>query len=162
MKRATILLKSYIRALSIDNFAVAIETAKGVEIAIVTNDTMINCIETDAPVIERRNGELFARVKRMYTATKALPYYKPIARLETPYKSVKDIPIYKSMRARGLEIVVCEALNSIGDNAIHTGDDISKVDVISEIFGNIECKFGAGRLYHAGGKNPKNKGGKKQ
>ena len=161
MKRATILLTAYIRALSIDNFAVAIETAKGVEIAIVAPDTMINCIESDAPVVERRNGEMFARLKRTYTATKTLPYYRPIARFTTPYKSVKDIPVHRSMRARGLEIVVCNALNTAGDKAKHTGDDISKVDVISEMFGNVECKFGGARMYHAGGKSPKNKGGEK-
>ena len=161
MKRATILLTAYIRALQIDNFAVAVETAKGVEIAIVAPNTMIDCVEFDAPVIERRKGELFARVKRLYTATKVLPYYRPIARFETPYKSVKDIPIYKNMRARGLELVVCAALVKAGDTATHTGNDISKVDVISAMFGNVECKFGTGRLYHAGGKNPKGKKAKK-
>lgn len=162
MKRASIMLASYIRILQINFFAVAVETAKGVEVAIVAPDTMINCVEIDAPVIERRKGELFARVKRLYTATKVLPYYKPVARFETPYKSVKDIPVHKDMRARGLEIVVCEALNAAGDVATHTGDDITKVDVISKLFGNIEVKFGTGRLYHASGKNPKKKrGGKK-
>lgn len=150
MKRASIMLAAYIRALQINFFAVAVETVKGVEVAIVAPDTMVDCVENDSPVIERRKGEMFARVKRLYTATKTLPYYKPVARFETPYKSVKEIPVHKDMRARGLEIVVCEALNNAGDCAVHTGDDVSKVDVVSEMFGNIETKFGTGRLYYAG------------
>lgn len=163
MKRASIMLAAYIRTLQINFFAVAVETAKGVEIAIIAPDTMIDCVECDAPVVERRKGEMFARVKRLYTATKALPYYKPVARFETPYKSVKDIPVHKDMRARGLEIVVCEALNNAGDCAIHTGDDVSKVDIISEMFGNIEVKFGTGRLYYAGDtKKAKSKKGAKK
>lgn len=161
MKRASIMLTAYIRALQINFFAVAVETAKCVEIAIVAPDIMVDCVESDAPVIERRKGEMFARVKRLYTATKALPYYRPVARFETPYKSIKDIPIHKNMKARGLELVVCNALNAAGDSAVHTGDDISKVDVISMMFGNVECKLGTGRLYHAGGKNPKGKKAKK-
>jgi len=161
MKRASIMLTAYIRALQINFFAVAVETAKGVEVAIVAPDVMTDCVEFEAPVIERRKGEMFARVKRLYTATKVLPYYKPVARFETPYKSVKDIPIHKNMKARGLELVVCDALNRAGDDAIHTGDDVSKVDVLSRLFGNIEVKFGTGRLYYAGGKKPKGKGAKK-
>ena len=160
MKKASIMLASYIRVLQVNFFAVAVETAKGVEVAIVAPDTMINCVESSAPVIERRKGELFARVKRLYTATKVLPYYKPVARFETPYKSVKDIPVHRDMKARGLEIVVCNALNSAGDIATHTGDDVFKVDVISKMFGNVEVKFGTGRLYYAG--NAKGKKGKKK
>ena len=161
MKRATILLTAYIRALQINQFAVAIETAKGVEIAIVAPDILVDCVEHEAPIIERRKGEIFARLKRTYTATKTLPYYRPVARFSTPYKSVKDIPVHKSMKARGLEIVVCDALNAAGDTATHTGDNISSVDVVSQMFGNVECKFGGARLYHAGGKNPKKRGAKK-
>lgn len=156
------MLASYIRVLQVNFFAVAVETAKGVEVAIVAPDIMIDCVEHDAPTIERRKGEMFARVKRLYTATKVLPYYKPVARFETPYKSVKDIPVHKSMRARGLEIVVCDALNNAGDSAVHTGDDISKVDVISTMFGNIEVKFGTGRLYYAGDTSKAKKRGAKK
>ena len=152
MKRATIMLNSYIRALNISFFAIPVETAKCAEIAIVAPDIMTQCVENSAPVIERRKGELFARVKRLYTATKALPYYRPVARIETPYKHVKDFPIHAGMRARGFEIVVCEALNAIGDSATHSGDNIAQVDVVSKMFGNIECKTGTGKLYYAGGK----------
>ena len=161
MKRATIMLMAYIRALQINNFAIPCETAKGVEFCIIAPDTLMNCVEHDAPTIERRNGEMFARVKRLYTATKVLPYYRPIARIETPYKSVKEFPIHANMKARGAEIVLCNALNAIGDNAIHTGDSIGKCDVVSELFGNIEVKIGAGKLYYAGEKPKKRKRVKK-
>lgn len=160
MKRASIMLTAYIRALQINFFAVPVETAKGVEIAITAPDILIDCVENDAPTIERRKGEMFARLKRLYTATKVLPYYRPVARFETPYKSVKDFPVHKGMRARGFEIVVCDALNSAGDKAEHTGDDIGKADIISEMFGNVECKTGTGKLYYAGENNKK--GGKKK
>ena len=160
MRRASIMLAAYIRALHINFFAVPVETAQGVEIAITAPDIMINCVETNAPTIERRKGEMFARLKRLYTATKVLPYYRPVARFSTPYKSVKDFPVHKGMRARGFELVVCDALNAAGDHAEHTGDDIGKADVISQMFGNIECKTGTGKLYYAGEK--KGKDGKKK
>lgn len=147
MKRASSMVRTYVRKMGIDFFAFPIEKSNGVYIALVEPENIVNAIENDFPVVERRKGELFYRMKRMYSAVKVLPYLHPVHLVETNYKHVKDFPTHAGMQARGFELVVAEALN-----AIHTGDNINSVDAIQCVYGRIECKIGGGRLYWAANK----------
>ena len=144
MKKGSIMLASYIRKMKIDFFAFPVEMRNCVHIAIIAPDTLIQCIENDSPMLEKRKGELFNRVRRCYSPIRVMPEFRPIATFPTAYKKVKDFPIHAGMRARGFEIVVAETIG-----AKHTGDKMKDVDIVSTILGRIECKIGAGKLYWA-------------
>lgn len=147
MKRGAIMVRTYVRKMGIDFFAFPIEKGGKVHIALVEPENIVNAIENDLPIVERRKGELFYRMRRVYSPIKTLPYLKPSHMIETNYKRVKDIPAHCGMVARGFEIVVAETLN-----AIHSGDELKSVDVMQCVYGRIECKIGGGRLYWASNK----------
>lgn len=144
MKKASVMLKSYIFQMHIDFFAFPVQFPTGVRIALIKPENMIDCIERDSRMIERRKGELFARVRRMYNPIKVIPEFKPTLLVETEYKRIDDFPIHAGLKARGFEIVVA---NTLG--ALHSGDLIKSVDVVDTTIGRIECKIGGGRLYWA-------------
>lgn len=147
MKRGATMVKTYVRKMGIDFFAYPIEKPDGVYIALTEPENIVNAIEHDAPIVERRKGELFFRMRRQYSPVKVLPHLRPTHLIKTNYKRVKDFPAHAGMKARGFELVVSEALN-----AVHTGDKLNAVDVIQCVYGRIECKIGGGRLYWAANK----------
>lgn len=147
MKRGAIMVRTYVKKMHIDFFAVPIEKDGFVHIALIEPENIINAIEQDMPVIERRKGELFYRVKRVYSPIKTLPYYRPTHLIKTDVKRVSDIIPHCNSIARGFELLVARALN-----AEHVGDNINSVDVIQTVYGKIECKIGGGRLYWAANK----------
>lgn len=144
MKRGTMMVKTYVRKMHIDFFAFPIEKCGKVFIALIEPENIINAIENDLPVVERRKGELFYRMKRMYSPIKVLPYLRPAHMIETSYKKVSDFPKHYGMIARGFEVVISETLG-----ALHSGDELKAVDIIDCVYGRIECKIGGGRLYWA-------------
>ena len=144
MKRGAIMVQTYVRKMHIDFFAFPIEKCGKVFIALIEPENIVNAIENDLPVVERRKGELFYRMKRMYSPIKVLPYLRPTHLIETAYKHVSDFPRHCGMIARGFELVVAETLG-----ALHSGDELKAVDVIDCMYGRIECKIGGGRLYWA-------------
>lgn len=147
MKRGAIMVQTYVKKMGIDFFAFPIEKCGKVYIALVEPENIVNAIENDFPIVERKKGELFYRMKRTYSAIKTLPYLRPTHLIETNYKRVADFPTHAGMKARGFELVVSEALN-----AVHTGDKLNAVDVVQCVYGRIECKIGGGRLYWAANK----------
>ena len=144
MKRGAIMVQTYVRKMHIDFFAFPIEKCGKVYIALIEPENIVNAIENDFPVVERRKGELFYRMRRMYSPIKTLPYLRPTHLIETAYKRVADFPRHGGMIARGFELVVAETLG-----ALHSGDELKAVDVIDCMYGRIECKIGGGRLYWA-------------
>ena len=147
MKRGAIMVRTYVRKMGINFFAYPIEKGGKVFIALVEPENIVSAIENNSPIVERRKGELFYRLKRMYSPIKVLPYLRPTHMIETNYKRVSDFPIHAGLRARGFELVVSEALH-----ASHIGDELRNVDVIQCVYGRIECKIGGGRLYWAASK----------
>ena len=146
MKMAVKMLIAYIRALCIDFFAVPVEDSKGLHIAIIAPDMVIRNVENNTRIIERDKGELFARLKRVYTATIVCPLLRPVMLLDTPYKRLKDIPPYHCMKSRGFELVVCDALNAAGYTATHKGNELASIDIVCAELGNIEVKIGRGKF----------------
>lgn len=144
MKRGSTMVLTYVRKMGIDFFAVPIEKPDGVYIALVEPANIVNAIENDLPIVERKKGELFYRLCRKYSAIKTLPYLRPTHLIKTDCSKVKDILPHCGMVARGWEVVVAETLQ-----ALHTGDKIKSVDVIDCVYGRLECKFGGGRFYWA-------------
>ena len=147
MKRGATMVRTYVRNMKINFFAFPIEKPDCVYIALVEPENIVNAIENDLPIVERKKGELFYRMKRTYSPVKTLPYLRPTHLIKTNYKRVSDFPVHAGLKARGFEIVTAEALN-----AIHTGDKLKAVDVIQSVYGRIECKIGGGRLYWAANK----------
>lgn len=146
MTMAVRMMLAYIRTLDINFFAVPVEDSKGLHVAIVAPDIMVRNIENNSRIIERDKGELFARLKRVYTATIVCPLARPVMLLDTPYKRLKDIPPYHSMRSRGFELIVCNALNDAGFTATHKGNELASIDVVCMELGNIEVKVGRGKF----------------
>lgn len=147
MKRGATMVKTYVRKMGIDFFAFPIEKDRSVYIALVLPEMIIQAIENDAPIVERRKGELFYRMRRVYSPVKALPYLRPVHLIKTNIDKVRNIPEHAGLKARGFEIVVSDTLD-----AQHTGDKLKAVDVIDTTYGRIECKIGGGRLYWAANK----------
>jgi len=147
MKRGATMVKTYVRKMGIDFFAFPIEKDGFVHIALVSPDMIVKAIEDDAPIVERRKGELFYRMRRVYSPIKVLPYLRPVHLIKTDIDKVKNMPEHAGLKARGFEIVVADTLN-----AIHSGDKLKAVDVIDTVYGRIECKIGGGRLYWAANK----------
>lgn len=147
MKRGAIMVKTYVRKMGIDFFAFPIEKGGNVYIALVVPDMIIQAIENDAPIVERRKGELFYRMRRIYSPVKVLPYLRPVHLIKTNIDKVKNMPEHAGLKARGFEIVVSDTLG-----AQHTGDKLKAVDVVDTMYGRIECKIGGGRLYWAANK----------
>ena len=144
MKRGATMVRTYARKMQIDFFAFPIEKNGFVHIALIEPENIVNAIENDFPVVERRTGELFYRMKRQYSPIKTLPFLRPTHLIKTDIHKVKDIPPHCGMIARGFEVLVASALN-----AEHTGDKLKEVEVIQTVYGRIECKIGTGRLYWA-------------
>lgn len=142
MKMASKMFAKYIRTMGADFIAVPVE-GDCLKVAIVAPDNVIKCIEDGARVVERRKGERYARVKRIYTATIVCPLWRPVALIDTPYKRFNDVPEHCKMRSRGWEIVVAEVTHGI-----HKGDNAGIVDVEGSDYGDLECKCGASKLYH--------------
>lgn len=147
MKRGARMVMTYVRKMGIDFFAFPIEKDGKVFIALINPDMIVMAIEDDFPVVERRKGELFFRMKRVYSPIKTLPYLRPTHLIPTDIDRVKNIPEHKGLKARGFEIVVADTLG-----ATHTGDRLKQVDVIDTAYGRVECKIGGGRLYWASNK----------
>lgn len=148
MLKAVELFLEAVHKLPIDFIAFPVEDSKRANVAIISPETIVNMIENDSIMIEYDKGEEYARMKRLYTVTKVAPIVHPVLIVPTRYRRVKDFPKHHNMTARGFELVVTESLNDFfGDgDAIHKGDDISSVDVVSQMLGNIECKFGRAKL----------------
>jgi len=144
MKRGAKMVQTYTRKMKIDFFAFPVEKIDAVYIALIEPQTIIDAIENDLPIVERRKGELYYRMKRKYSAVNTLPYLRPVHLIRTSYRRVKDFPEHCGMIARGFEIVVSDTVG-----AIHSGDILRNVDVIDTILGRIECKIGGGKLYWA-------------
>lgn len=147
MKRGAMMVRTYVRKMGIDFFAFPIEKGGNVYIALIEPDMIIQAIENDAPIVERRKGELFYRMRRVYSPVKALPYLRPVHLIKTDIDKVKNMPEHAGLKARGFEIVVSDTLG-----AQHTGDELKAVDVVDTMYGRIECKIGGGRLYWAANK----------
>lgn len=147
MKRGANMVRTYVRKMGIDFFAYPIEKNGKVYIALIEPENIVNAIENNLPIVERRKGELFYRMRRTYNPIKTLPYLRPKHMIETNYRRVVDFPIHAGLRARGFELVASEALN-----ANHVGDKLNSVDIIQCVYGRIECKIGGGRLYWAANK----------
>lgn len=148
MLKAIELFLEAVKALPIDYIAFPVEDSRRANIAIIAPETIVSMIESDSPMITYDKGEDFARMKRMYTVTKVAPIVRPVLVIPTRYRRVKDFPMHHGMIARGFELVTVEALNDFfGEgNAIHRGDNVSSVDVVSKTLGNIECKIGRAKL----------------
>lgn len=148
MKEASRYFLEAVRDLGIDFVALPLETTKALNIAITAPDRIYQLIEEESIMIQYDKGELYARWRRLYTATKVAPIIRPVLVIPTQYKRLKDIPPYHNMLSRGFEIVTRDALNNYyGDgDAVHIGDDISKGDVVSQHLGIIECKVGRGKF----------------
>ena len=138
------MFNEYIEQMNIDFFAFPVQYSGNVKVALVNPVKVREMIANHAITVEFRKGELFVRLRRMYTATKVLPIYKTPYIFDTNITNVKAIPNHKGSQARGFEVLTAEVLQGQ-----HTGDNISEVDVISPIYGRIECKIGAGRFYMA-------------
>ena len=141
MKMASKMFVKYIRTMQADFMAIPVE-GDCLKVAIVAPDMVVKCIEEGARVIERRKGERYARMKRVYTATTVCPLWRPVALIDTPYKQFKDVPKHGGMIARGWEKVVADATHGT-----HTGDNAGCVDVIDSDFGILECKCGGSKFY---------------
>lgn len=139
------MVQTYVKKMGIDFFAFPVEMRDCMHIALIAPDSIINAIEHDSPMIEKRKGELFARLRRKYSPIHVMPAFHPVALIPTEYAKVADIPKHSNMIARGFEIVVASALQGK-----HTGDKLRSVDIIETEYGTIECKIGASRLYWAG------------
>ena len=152
MEKALAMLNEYIAKMRIDYFAFAEQTSKGVNAVLINSvefsDAIANCIEQGflPELLTIEKGEQFFRVRRQYSPVKMWVGLQGIAkiRIDTGLQKIKDIPKHKGMQARGWELKVAKAVG--GE---HTGDDITKIDVVSDVYGFIECKFGGGRLYTA-------------
>ena len=147
------MLKEYANKMHIDNFVFAEQTSKCVNCVIIDAWDFIKAIDDylttfdELPeLLTMEKGEQFFRIKRQYSAVKMWQGLQGVAkiRLDTGLQKIKDIPKHKGMQARGWELKVAKAVG--GE---HTGDDITKIDVVSDVYGFIECKFGGGRLYTA-------------
>lgn len=147
MKRGAMMVRTYVRKMKIDFFAFPIEKQNQVFIALIEPEQIVTCIEEELPVVERRKGELFYRMKRAYSPMKTIPFLRPVHLVPTMYKRVSDFPKHNGLQARGFELVVSETLG-----AIHSGDILKAVDVVDCVCGRIECKIGGGRLYWAANK----------
>jgi hypothetical protein len=138
------LFNEYVQTMDIDFFAFPVQYSGNVKIALVNPVTVREMIANHELPVEFRKGESFARLRRLYTATKVLRVYHTPYVFDTGLSTVKAIPCHKGMPARGWEIVVADTLDGK-----HTGDNIHEVDVIHPIYGRIECKIGGGRFYTA-------------
>lgn len=139
------MVQTYVKKMRIDFFAFPVEMRDYMHIALITPDSIIQAIESNSPMIEKRKGELFARLRRKYSPVHVMPAFHPIVTIPTEYAKVSDIPKHSGMIARGFEIVVTSALHGK-----HSGDELRTIDVIDTDYGRIECKIGASRLYWAG------------
>jgi len=142
MKMASKMFCKYIRDMQADFVAVPVE-GDCLKVAIVAPDMIVKCIEDSARVIERRKGERYARMKRVYTATIVCPLWRPVALIDTPYKRFKDVPTHCGMRSRGWEVVVADVTHGT-----HKGDNAGVVDVKNSDYGDLECKCGSSKFYH--------------
>lgn len=138
------MFNEYIEQMDIDFFAFPVQYSGNVKVALANPVKVREMIANHAITVEFRKGELFARLRRLYTATKVLPVYKTPYVFDTTINNVKAIPNYKGSQARGWETIVADVLQGQ-----HVGDNLMNVDVISPIYGRIECKIGTGRLYLA-------------
>ena len=156
------MLKDYKRIMDIDYFAIAEQASGNVNLILIDADSLIEGIEgyftnhTEGlpSLITLKSGEEFFRLTRSYHAVKMWQGLQGVRRkrIQTNYNKINDIPEYKGMRARGWEIVTADVVHGK-----HTGDDINEVDVISDFFGRIECKFGNGRIYTSANPTEKKK-----
>lgn len=144
MLKAIEILLAYVAAFGIDVFAIPAQDSRNLLVMIVSIDSMINAIKAGYCTIDP--NEDYARMGRKMTVTAIAPLFKPLAIYRTSYKRYGDIPKHAGQLARGFEKVVTETLNTYGDNAIHTGDNKTDTDVLSEKWKKIECKTGRGEL----------------
>ena len=152
MKKALAMMNEYIAKMGIDYFSFPEQTSRGVNMVLINAAELANavsdCIENGflPELLTIEKGEEFFRVRRQYSPVKMWVGLQGIAkiRIDTGLSKIKDIPRHKNMQARGWELITAKVVN--GE---HTGDDITKIDVASLYYGNIECKFGGGRVYTA-------------
>ena len=147
------MLKEYANKMHIDNFVFAEQTSKCVNCVIIDAWDFIKAIDDylttfdELPeLLTMEKGEQFFRIKRQYSAVKMWQGLQQVDKIRhtTYIDKVKNMPTWKGMKARGFEVVVAE---STGGQ--HTGDDVNNVDVIHNIYGRMEVKYGGGRLYTA-------------
>lgn len=144
MLRAIEILLAYVATFGIDVFAIPAQDSRNLLVMIVSIDSMINAIRQGYCTIDK--DEDYARMGRKMTITSIAPIFKPLAIYRTPYKRYGDIPPHCGQLSRGFELLVTNALNAYGDDAIHTGDIKTQTDVLSKKWGKIECKSGRGEL----------------
>ena len=140
-EQAIEILISYINHYKVDFFAVPVEKPDRLSIALVSSERIIELARNDAPIFEQHKNELFCRLRRKYKAIKILPILHPVAVIDTHLRNVNDIPEYRDLRSRGWELVVNQYVNGV-----HYGDKLKDIDIISPVYGRIECKVGAGRF----------------
>lgn len=138
------MLNEYIEQMDIDFFALPVQYSGEIKIALVNPVKVREMIANHEITVEFRKGERFARLRRLYTATKILSVYRTPYIFDTHLPNIKAIPNHRGSQARGWEQIVATVLG--GE---HTGDNIRDVDVIHMIYGRIECKIGGGRFYLA-------------
>lgn len=155
--KALAMMEEYINAMRIDKIAIPEQISGAVNVVLLDAMQLYNAIGeyvTKFPDDEKAlpnivyigKGEEFFRIGRAYQATKMWQGISSVrkVKLKTEYVKVNDIPEHCNSKARGFEIVTATITGGQ-----HTGDDIKEVDVISSIYGRIECKIGKGRVYTA-------------
>ena len=146
--KANELLKEYINTMHIDNFAIPVQGSGKIGVLIIDAQDFYKTVTIDGcPLVNVAKGEEFYRLNRTLTVTKILPIFRNCKKSLIWIDSIAklgEIPKHCNSVARGFEVVTAQAVNGL-----HTGDNIAQIDVISDIYGRIECKTGKGRLYTA-------------
>ena len=141
MKTMSRMFARYAREKGFALVAFPMQEATRVSIALIAPDRIIDAMENQSRMITRLRGESYARFRELYTATKVAPELRPVKVIQTDYRKINDMIMDGMTLAKSFEIVT--ARYTFG---IVIGNDNSKTDVDSPVYGLIECKIGGSIL----------------